>query len=71
MTKQNSYHFSLFFNTFVAPTLIRGVQSIHIDFTITFPFPQITQDWMLCFISLVISLVSMIISLKIYAKKDL
>ncbi|KOS28574.1 ABC transporter permease [Bacillus anthracis] len=63
--------FTCFLIPFVAPTLIRGVQSIHIDFTITFPFPQITQDWMLCFISLVISLVSMIISLKIYAKKDL
>ncbi|PGQ84049.1 ABC transporter permease, partial [Bacillus anthracis] len=34
-------------------------------------FPQIIQDWMLCFISLVINLVSMIISLKIYAQKDL
>ncbi|MGE7882450.1 ABC-2 transporter permease [Bacillus sp. NPDC094077] len=63
--------FTVFLIPFVAPTLIKGVQSIHIDFTITFPFPQIIQEWMPCFISLIISLVSMIISLKIYAKKDL
>ncbi|MBE5105480.1 ABC-2 transporter permease [Bacillus thuringiensis] len=63
--------FAVFLIPFVAPTLIKGVQSIHIDFTITFPFPQIMQEWMPCFISLVISLFSMIISLKIYAKKDL
>ncbi|PHB01490.1 ABC transporter permease [Bacillus wiedmannii] len=61
--------FTVFLIPFVAPTLIKGVQSSHIDFTIT--FPQIIQEWMPCFISIVISLVSMIISLKIYAKKDL
>lgn len=63
--------FTTFLTPFVAPTLIKGVQSSHIDFTNIFPFPQIIQEWMPCFISLIIGFVSMIISLKIYAKKDL
>nr|WP_088326154.1 ABC-2 transporter permease [Bacillus cereus] len=63
--------FTIFLIPFVAPILIKGVQSSHIDFTNTFPFPQIIQEWMPCFISLIIGFVSMIISLKIYAKKDL
>ncbi|WP_243526984.1 ABC-2 transporter permease [Bacillus pseudomycoides] len=59
--------FTVFLIPFVAPTLIKG----HFDFTITFPFPPIVLAWMPCFISIVISLISMMISLKIYAKKDL
>ncbi|MDM5155008.1 ABC-2 transporter permease [Bacillus sp. DX1.1] len=59
--------FTVFLIPFVAPTLIKG----HIDFTITFPFPPIVLAWMPCFISIVISLISMMISLKIYEKKDL
>ncbi|MGG4267691.1 ABC-2 transporter permease [Peribacillus simplex] len=63
--------FTVFLIPFVVPALIKEVQSSHIDFTITFPFPPIIQEWMPCFISLFISLVSMILSLKIFAKKDL
>ncbi|MFI8710268.1 ABC-2 transporter permease [Bacillus sp. NPDC077411] len=59
--------FTVFLIPFVAPTLIKG----HFDFTITFPFPSIVLAWMPCFISIVISFISMMISLKIYAKKDL
>ncbi|MGG5785289.1 ABC-2 transporter permease [Bacillus albus] len=59
--------FTVFLIPFVAPTLIKG----QIDFTITFPFPSIILAWMPCFIAIVIGLISMMISLKIYAKKDL
>ncbi|WP_242223523.1 ABC-2 transporter permease [Bacillus cereus group sp. BfR-BA-01380] len=61
--------FVIFLTPFLLPTLIKGVQSNHISFTIT--LPQIIQAWAPCFISLVIGVVSMIISLNIYAKKDL
>ncbi|MDM5186163.1 ABC-2 transporter permease [Bacillus sp. DX4.1] len=63
--------FTVFLIPFVAPTLIKGVQSSHIGFTTTFPFSSIVLAWMPCFISIVICLISMVISLKIYAKKDL
>ncbi|KFN03604.1 ABC-2 transporter permease [Bacillus clarus] len=56
---------------FIAPTLIKEIQLIHMDFTITLPFPSIIMTWIPCFISIVIGLISMVISLKIYAKKDL
>ncbi|MFB6587818.1 ABC-2 transporter permease [Bacillus thuringiensis] len=56
---------------FVAPTLIRGLQSSHINFKIIFPFSPTVLTWMPCFISIVIGLISMLLSLKIYAKKDL
>ncbi|MGG2091709.1 ABC-2 transporter permease [Bacillus sp. S13(2024)] len=63
--------FIIFLTPFVFPTLIKWFQSSHISFTITFPFSQTIQAWIPCFISLVIGFISMIISLKIYAKKDL
>ncbi|XKK33977.1 ABC-2 transporter permease [Bacillus sp. A17A.1] len=56
---------------FVAPTLIRGLQLSQIDFKIIFPFSPTVLTWMPCFISIVIGLISMLLSLKIYAKKDL
>ncbi|AJH73952.1 ABC-2 transporter family protein [Bacillus cereus ATCC 4342] len=56
---------------FVAPTLIRGLQSSNIDFKSIFPFSPTVLTWMPCFISIIIGFISMIISLKIYAKKDL
>ncbi|PER54717.1 ABC transporter permease [Bacillus thuringiensis] len=56
---------------FVAPTLIRGLQSSHINFKIIFPFSPTVLTWMPCIISIVIGLISMLLSLKIYAKKDL
>ncbi|MDC6157388.1 MULTISPECIES: ABC-2 transporter permease [Bacillus cereus group] len=56
---------------FVAPTLIRGLQSSNIDFKSIFPFSPTVLTWMPCFISIIIGFISMIISLKVYAKKDL
>ncbi|MDZ5609404.1 ABC-2 transporter permease [Bacillus pseudomycoides] len=61
--------FIIFFISFTFPTLVRGIQSNPISFSI--PFPQMIQAWIPCFISLVIGFVSMVISLRIYAKKDL
>ncbi|WP_276917536.1 ABC-2 transporter permease [Aneurinibacillus aneurinilyticus] len=63
--------FTIFLIPFVFPTVIGWFQSNHISFAITFPFPEIIQAWIPCFLALVIGCVSMVISLKIYAKKDL
>ncbi|MFD3449544.1 ABC-2 transporter permease [Microbacteriaceae bacterium 4G12] len=66
------WFFMMFIPPFVFPTLMKAIQvSRPISFTITLPFPQMIQDWVPFFISLVIVLISMVISLKIYAKKDL
>ncbi len=61
----------VFLIPFVAPTLIKEIQLSHLNFTLPLPFPSIITVWMPCLISIVISIISMIISLKIYAKKDL
>ncbi|MED2944131.1 ABC-2 transporter permease [Bacillus swezeyi] len=61
----------IFLIPFVSPVLIREIQSNPFSFTITLPFPQIIQAWLPCLVSLIIGFISMIISLKIYAKKDL
>ncbi|PES73194.1 ABC transporter permease [Bacillus cereus] len=61
----------VFLIPFVAPTLIKEIQLSHLNFTLPLPFPSIIMVWVPCFISIAISLISMIISLKIYAKKDL
>ncbi|HDX9511842.1 ABC-2 transporter permease [Bacillus thuringiensis] len=61
----------VFLTPFIAPTLIKEIQLSHLNFTLPLPFPSIIMAWMPCLISIVISIVSMIISLKIYAKKDL
>ncbi|MEC1261478.1 ABC-2 transporter permease [Bacillus swezeyi] len=63
--------FIIFLIPFVSPVLIREIQSNPFSFTITLPFPQIIQAWLPCLVSLIIGFISMIISLKIYAKKDL
>ncbi|HDR8142048.1 ABC transporter permease [Bacillus thuringiensis] len=61
----------VFLTPFVAPTLIKEIQLSHLNFTLPLPFPSIIMAWMPFLISIVISIISMIISLKIYAKKDL
>ncbi|MCC2361721.1 ABC-2 transporter permease [Bacillus cereus] len=61
----------VFLTPFVAPTLIKEIQLSDLNFTLPLPFPSIIMAWMPCLISIVISIISMIISLKIYAKKDL
>ncbi|ANV74700.1 ABC transporter permease (plasmid) [Bacillus thuringiensis] len=61
----------VFLTPFVAPTLIKEIQLSHLNFTLPLPFPSIIMAWMPCLISIVIGIISMIISLKIYAKKDL
>ncbi|MBT2201014.1 ABC-2 transporter permease [Bacillus bombysepticus] len=61
----------VFLTPFVAPTLIKEIQLSHLNFTLPLPFPSIIMAWIPCLISIVISIISMIISLKIYAKKDL
>ncbi|EJP84956.1 ABC-2 transporter permease [Bacillus cereus] len=61
----------VFLIPFVAPTLIKEIQLSHLNFTLSLPFPSIIMVWMPCLISIVISIISMIVSLKIYAKKDL
>lgn len=61
--------FITFLIPFVTPTLIKGIQSNPVQFTIS--FPQMVQDWMPYIISIIIGFTSMIFSLKIYAKKDL
>ncbi|MGN4729982.1 ABC-2 transporter permease [Bacillus cereus group sp. MYBK181-1] len=61
----------VFLTPFIAPTLIKEIQLSHLNFTLPLPFPSIIMAWMPCLISIVISIISMIISLKIYAKKDL
>ncbi|MCD2369369.1 ABC-2 transporter permease [Bacillus sp. BS3(2021)] len=61
----------IFLIPFVSPVLIREIQSNPISFTITLPFPAMIQAWLPCLVSLIIGFISMSISLKIYAKKDL
>ncbi|MRC19426.1 ABC-2 transporter permease [Bacillus thuringiensis] len=61
----------VFLTPFVAPTLIKEIQLSHLNFTLPLPFPSIIMAWTPCLISIIISIISMIISLKIYAKKDL
>lgn len=60
-----------FFVPFVIPSLIRWFQSLNIHFTVTLPLPEIVQAWLPAFIGLAIAVVSMLISLRLYAKKDL
>lgn len=61
----------VFLTPFVAPTLIKEIQLSHLNFTLPLPFTSIIMAWTPCLISIIISIISMIISLKIYAKKDL
>ncbi|HDR7762136.1 ABC-2 transporter permease [Bacillus cereus] len=61
----------VFLTPFVAPTLIKEIQLSHLNFTLPLPIPSIIMAWTPCLISIIISIISMIISLKIYAKKDL
>lgn len=63
--------FIVFLMPFVAPALIQGLQLSNIDFQMILPFSPTILTWMPYFISIVICLISMQISLKIYAKKDL
>ncbi|MGC9299198.1 ABC-2 transporter permease [Bacillus cereus] len=69
-TRMISFIF-VFLIPFVAPTLIKEIQLSHLNFPLPLPFPSIIMVWMPCLISIVISIISMIVSLKIYAKKDL
>ncbi|HDR7891086.1 TPA: ABC-2 transporter permease [Bacillus toyonensis] len=61
----------VFLIPFVAPTLIKEIQLSHLNFTLPLPFPSIIMIWMPFLISIVISIISMIISLKVFATKEL
>lgn len=61
--------FTIFCTPFVFPAIIRIIQTNHATFSV--PFPHIIDMLIIWFLSLVIGFVSMVMSLKIYAKRDL
>lgn len=63
--------FIIFLTPFVLPTLIQWFQSNPIHLTSPISLPPIVQAWIPCVMALVIGVVSMAVSLNIYAKKDL
>lgn len=61
----------IFFVPFILSPFVRWVQTLPFHLTLTLPLPQVVQTWLPCILGFVIGFVSMFISLKIYAKKDL
>ncbi|MEV2281658.1 ABC-2 transporter permease [Paenibacillus larvae] len=61
----------VFLTPFILPVLIKWLQSHPVSLNTTLPFPQAIRAWVPCLISFVIGFISMFVSLKIYAKKDL
>lgn len=65
------FFFIIFFVPFVSPSMIRWFQSRHFAFTVPFSLSPNMQGALFSLIALIIGFVSMAITLKIYAKKDL
>ncbi|MDD9149153.1 ABC-2 transporter permease [Sporolactobacillus sp. CQH2019] len=61
----------IFFVPFTISPVIKWFQSLNLHFTVPLPLPTGIQAWLPIFIGMVFAAVSMLISLKIYAKKDL
>lgn len=65
------FFFIIFFVPFVSPSLIRWFQSQRIGSTVPFSLSPNTEGAICSLVALLIGFISMVISLKIYAKKDL
>jgi len=70
--KTKYFFFILIFLTpFILPTIIEWYQSMNFNINFHLPLPQTVMVWMPFVISIFIILISMIISIKIFSKKNL
>lgn len=63
--------FSIFITPFIFPGILKWYQANDIHFQITLPFPQLIQDLLPALLAVVMGLISMAVSVRIYSKKDL
>ncbi|MGX1983640.1 ABC-2 transporter permease [Thermolongibacillus altinsuensis] len=61
----------IFLTPFTLPTIIEWYQSIDININIDLPIPQSIKDWIPFAIAVLMGLISMIISIRIYSRKNL
>ncbi|MEY8190167.1 ABC-2 transporter permease [Peribacillus simplex] len=61
----------IFLTPFILPTIIEWYQSMNFNINFHLPLPQTVMVWMPFMISIFIILISMIISIKIFSKKNL
>lgn len=63
----------IFLTPFILPAIIEWYQSQSLNFNINFniPIPQAVKDWIPFVISILMGLISMIISIRIFSKKNL
>ncbi|AZV42937.1 ABC-2 transporter permease [Peribacillus asahii] len=61
----------IFLTPFILPTIIEWYQSMNFNISFHLPLPQTVMVWMPFVISIFIILISMIISIKIFSKKNL
>lgn len=61
----------IFLTPFILPTIIEWYQSMNFNIKFHLPLPQTLMVWMPLVISIFILLISMIISIKIFSKKNL
>ncbi|MFJ7929084.1 ABC-2 transporter permease [Peribacillus sp. NPDC096448] len=61
----------IFLTPFILPTIIEWYQSMNFNINFHLPLPQTVMVWMPFVISIFIILISMIISIKIFSKKNL
>ncbi|MCM3339213.1 ABC-2 transporter permease [Paenibacillus sp. MER TA 81-3] len=65
------FMFFIFITPFVFPFIIKVVQANNISFQMMLPFPKIVQELFPFLLALVIGLISMTVSIRIYSKKNL
>ena len=63
--------FILFLTPFILPTIIEWYQSMNFNINFQLPLPQTVMVWVPFVISIFIILISMIISIQIFSKKNL
>ncbi|TQR43291.1 ABC-2 transporter permease [Paenibacillus popilliae] len=61
----------IFVTPFITPVIMKWYQSRPVSISISLPLPHEIQQWIPCIIALAIGIVSMMISIRIYASKNL
>lgn len=61
----------IFVTPFIVPVVMKWYQSRPASLSITLPLPHVIQQWMPCILAFVIGIVSMEVSMRIYARKNL
>jgi ABC-2 type transport system permease protein len=65
------FFITVFLTPFILPTIIEWYQSIDININFNLPIPQSIKDWIPFAIAVLMGLISMIISIRIYSRKNL